>query len=120
MCAAVCGCGWHVLAGECVCMCVCMRDAVTHDVLLLLNPLFGARRVLLHPRSWSLGIMLWELVDGRWPKWAPLSWYWTSTLHFPQHFSPVREGSERGVSGRAGIGMWGWQERGGRLRMQTG
>lgn len=38
---------------------------------------------------WSLGIMLWELVDGRWPKWAPLSWYWTSTLHFPQHFSPA-------------------------------
>lgn len=33
-------------------------------------------------------MMLWELVDGALPKWAAMSWYWTS-LHFPQHFSPV-------------------------------
>lgn len=35
---------------------------------------------------WSMGVMLWEMVDGALPKWAPMSWYWTS-LHFPPHFS---------------------------------
>ncbi|KAG2482569.1 hypothetical protein HYH03_018494 [Edaphochlamys debaryana] len=37
---------------------------------------------------WSLGIMLWEMVDGAPPKWAALSWYWTKTLHCPDKFSP--------------------------------
>lgn len=32
--------------------------------------------------------MIWELVDGDLPKWAAMSWYWTS-LHFPEHFSKV-------------------------------
>lgn len=36
---------------------------------------------------WSLGIILWEMMDGVPPRWSPLSWYWT-TLHFPDHFSP--------------------------------
>jgi len=35
---------------------------------------------------WSLGIMLWEMVDGAVPKWAVVSWYFTK-LHFPDHFS---------------------------------
>ena len=30
--------------------------------------------------------MLWEMMDGSLPKWAYVSWYWTS-LHFPPHFS---------------------------------
>lgn len=37
---------------------------------------------------WSLGIMTWEFVSGLPPRWAPMSWYWTPTLHFPDHFSP--------------------------------
>jgi len=37
---------------------------------------------------WSIGIILWELCDGMPPRWAPISWYWTS-LHFPQSFSPA-------------------------------
>lgn len=37
---------------------------------------------------WSLGIMLWEMVDGAPPKWAAMSWYWTKTLHCPDAFSP--------------------------------
>lgn len=32
--------------------------------------------------------MLWEMVSGILPKWAYLSWYWTS-LHFPDNFSKV-------------------------------
>ncbi len=39
---------------------------------------------------WSLGIMIWELVDGLPPRWAPMSWYWTPTIHFPERFSKVR------------------------------
>ncbi|GIL50700.1 hypothetical protein Vafri_6819 [Volvox africanus] len=37
---------------------------------------------------WSVGIMLWEMVDGALPKWAAVSWYWTKTLHCPDKFSP--------------------------------
>ncbi|KAG2424112.1 hypothetical protein HXX76_014786 [Chlamydomonas incerta] len=37
---------------------------------------------------WSVGIMLWEMVDGAVPKWAAVSWYWTKTLHCPDKFSP--------------------------------
>ncbi|KAG1658703.1 hypothetical protein FOA52_005281 [Chlamydomonas sp. UWO 241] len=36
---------------------------------------------------WSLGVMLWEVVDGLLPRWAYTSWYWTR-LHFPERFSP--------------------------------
>eukprot|EP00955_Chlamydomonas_euryale_P093959 364818-Chlamydomonas_euryale.AAC.18 len=35
---------------------------------------------------WSIGVMLWEMVDGLLPRWAYLSWYWTR-LHFPEKFS---------------------------------
>jgi hypothetical protein len=39
--------------------------------------------------SWSLGMTLWELVDGRLPRWAPMSWYFTTHPHFPSSFSQV-------------------------------
>ncbi len=41
-------------------------------------------------RSWSLGMMVWEMVEGLLPKWAIMSWFFTSTLHFPDTFSQVR------------------------------
>ena len=54
----------------------------------------------LPPPSWSVGIMLWEMVDGAVPKWAAVSWYWTKTLHCPDTFSPElkvwRRGSREG------------------------
>ncbi|GAX81530.1 hypothetical protein CEUSTIGMA_g8958.t1 [Chlamydomonas eustigma] len=35
---------------------------------------------------WSLGIILWQMVDGDLPKWSGNSWYWTK-IHFPDTFS---------------------------------
>ncbi|GFR44836.1 hypothetical protein Agub_g6177 [Astrephomene gubernaculifera] len=37
---------------------------------------------------WSLGMMVWEMVDGALPRWAAMSWYWSKTLHCPDKFSP--------------------------------
>ena len=45
---------------------------------------------------WSIGIILWEFVDGIPPRWAPLSWYWTS-LHFPDHFSSALKSLLQGM-----------------------
>jgi serine/threonine protein kinase len=35
---------------------------------------------------WSLGVILWQMVDGDLPRWACNSWYWTK-IHFPDTFS---------------------------------
>ncbi|KAL6747326.1 kinase-like domain-containing protein [Haematococcus lacustris] len=36
---------------------------------------------------WSLGMTLWEMVEGRLPRWAVVSWYFSDAPHFPSHFS---------------------------------